>query len=392
MKIAIYLIRYPGYGGIERVTTMLSGYFVSKGVDVSVISYLQQDEEHLLGDMDSRIQLYRMPNFTDWNASENAIFLKKICAEGLFDLILYQDSYANIEHNLFAATASLNTKLVVCEHNTPLYAIKARQSIQQSLSFLHFPMETLRKLGYFYSLYKIGRAGRQRRQFLLHNCDKYVLLSQQFIPEFLKVAHVSFSDKLTFINNPSMCLSNGTQVLKNKELLFVGQIIPTKGIMTLLTIWMRIADKFQDWRFTIVGDGSQRKDAELFVSDHHIERVSFEGYQSNVAPYYQRASIFTMASIFEGWPMVLIEAMSVGCVPIAFTTFSSVTDVITNNVNGVLVQAKNMMEYQKQLEQMMSSPQRLVEMAAYARQKPTDFTIEKIGTQWLKLFDSLVKK
>ena len=66
--------------------------------------------------------------------------------------------------------------------------------------------------------------------------------------------------------------------------------------------------------------------------------VSFlKGQKKNPEPYYNEASIFMMTSSFEGWGLTLTEAQQYGCVPLAFRSFASLTDIITDKVNGFAI-------------------------------------------------------
>ena len=112
-----------------------------------------------------------------------------------------------------------------------------------------------------------------------------------------------------------------------------------------------------------------------------LERVRFEGFQ-NPEPYYRDASIFCMTSAYEGLPMVLIEAASFGCVPVAFESFAAVRDIISAGENGCLVPAFDLDAYAETLARLMSDDALRERLA----QIPEKFSPEKIGAQWEALF------
>ncbi len=77
-----------------------------------------------------------------------------------------------------------------------------------------------------------------------------------------------------------------------------------------------------------------------------IPNIRFVGYQDPL-PYQLESSISCMTSLYEGWGMVLTEAMQCGAVPIAFNSFASVTDVIDHGRNGILVKPFSIKQYEK---------------------------------------------
>ena len=97
----------------------------------------------------------------------------------------------------------------------------------------------------------------------------------------------------------------------------------------------------------IVGDGEQRPILERKAKN--MERVNFVGF-SDPVPYYKESAIFCMTSNFEGFPMVLPEAMSFGVVPLAFDSFPAVSDIIIDNKNGFLIPPFSIKQYVKKIE------------------------------------------
>ena len=89
-----------------------------------------------------------------------------------------------------------------------------------------------------------------------------------------------------------------------------------------------------------------------------------------------------MTSCAESFGMVLIEAMSFGVVPIAFNSYPTITDIIDNNVNGILVDKINVGIYAKSLSVLMENEVRRKDMARNAYEKSFVFSKEKIIPQW----------
>ena len=125
-----------------------------------------------------------------------------------------------------------------------------------------------------------------------------------------------------------------------------------------------------------------------YASSLHLENVCFEGNQDPI-PYYKKAAIFCMTSSYEGFGIVLIEAMNMKVVPIAFDSLSTVRDIIDNNINGVLITPFDKELYAKKLSDMMSNESAREIYSKNAYLKSQQFQLDVIGNKWLNLFSSL---
>ena len=153
----------------------------------------------------------------------------------------------------------------------------------------------------------------------------------------------------------------------------------------LLQIWIEFEKSKDDWQLLIIGDGVLREQIKVQISQNGLKRVKMLGAQSYVASYLEESSILLMTSIFEGWGLVLTEAMSRGCIPFAFNSFASLSDIIDNKINGIIIPPFQVTEYTKQLINLTNHPQTLKDMAQQAIQKAKKFDIEEVGKKWIKL-------
>ena len=151
-------------------------------------------------------------------------------------------------------------------------------------------------------------------------------------------------------------------------------------------MWSHLYKKYPDWNLVIVGDGKQR--AILEKRARNMERVSFIGY-ADPRQYYIESSIFCMTSNFEGLPMVLLEAMCFGTIPVAFNSFASVTDAITDKRNGLLVPPFSVKGYVEKIEYLINNESIRSNMAKAGIESVKRYTIDSIIEQWETLFAKL---
>lgn len=176
---------------------------------------------------------------------------------------------------------------------------------------------------------------------------------------------------------------------KEKVALYVGRLENgAKQVALLLDIWRRVSRDCADWKLVIVGEGPDEGLLRDCARRHKLRNVEFAGRQ-DPRPYYERASILCLTSLFEGFGMVLTEAQQFGVVPIAFDSYASVHSIITPGENGELAASFSKKEYaQKLLHLMQDAPYR-ERLAAKARETVRQFAPERIADMWEELIESL---
>ena len=371
-KILFYLSYYSDYGGIERVTTIITSALNKRGYDISILTHKYKDLKVAL----NGVTIYQMPNDTVWECSENYQYAEEVVSKNNFDTIVYQDSYAPNENIVCHIAKKFNIKLLVFEHNSPLYIYNKR-----GLDPITTVKGFLRRALHPYLLYK----EIQRKRKLYDACEKYILLSKYNIDEFASLTKVSDTSKLDYINNPlSLSDKDDSGVKKENAILYVGRLTKTKGVHKMLQAWKKIQTELPDWRFDIVGDGEDRKMLEELVLKDKIERVTFYGFD-NPMSYYKRSKIFWMASRFEGWGMTLLESMTRGCVPIAYSSFSAIYDIIDSGENGELVEYNNADVFANKTIEIAKDEVKRKQMAICAQNKVKKFDLEEIINEWIKI-------
>ena len=383
MKILFYLSRFPGWGGIETITEMVGSRLSELGYQLSILTHVQQNRPSQLME---KANYYLMPDAGSWDTAGNREYAVRVMNELHPDVVIYQDSYAGTDGILSAMKkVTLGSKIVVFEHNTPLYTRKTLSLLKRA----PLPVEVYRRL---YSRPRQLREDRRRHLALLKMCDKYVLLSKAYISELEEVCGILPSDelvkKISFINNPILPL-DPVKSDRINMILFVGQINGQKRVDIMLDIWgTRLSSNYEDWTFAIVGDGLNREAVHAQMTNGHFRRVQFCGYQVPTA-YYQKAKVFWMTSVFEGWPMTLLEAMQQGCVPVVMDTFASVHDIIDDGINGYVVSADDVDAFANKTQQLMNDDVLRERMAEAAREKSTRFNVDNIIDKWVALLNDL---
>lgn len=369
------------------MTTMLANAFAADGHNVAIVSFIHKDGTDLLDQLQKRIMWYELPE-PSLDSAENREALVEILRNFKPDRIILQDSYANIQHLLWGALSEWKEfdgkQLFVVEHSAPQFSVARRPKPLDAI-------ECLKRVVLFFlapiSLLRRFRSESMRRRELFDHADAYIVLSKNYVDRIRLLVGNKRISKLRVIPNPT-----GASPLvldmrrKKKQILFVGSLIALKGVHRLLSVWERLSHRHTDWEFVIVGDGLERSRLEMIVSQANMPNVRFEGFQRNLASYYQDASIFVMASDFEGWPMVLGEAMQYGCVPVVYDSFAAASDIIDDGICGRVIRHFHARAFAKAVDEIMGNADKRFKMAEAAHKKACRYAIEQMKCKWYSLF------
>lgn len=156
-----------------------------------------------------------------------------------------------------------------------------------------------------------------------------------------------------------------------RHVLFVGRLVPVKGVSVLLDAFAAIAASFPDATLTIVGDGSDRtalrqQAAGLGLTD----RVTFTGSldQRRVAARMAGADLLVLPSFAEGLPVVLMEAMASG-MPVIASNVAGTPELVENGVTGTLIEPGDPRALAKGMADCLADPAPVLGMARAGRER-----------------------
>lgn len=218
--------------------------------------------------------------------------------------------------------------------------------------------------------------------------DGNYLLTQQD-----KVENHKNNKHFSYIWNPTSFVVENEEILKEKKhiVLAAGRLTPQKNFSDLIKIWGKTARR--DWILRILGTGEeQEKLIELVRELNLADSVQLVGYSNEVETEMKGASIFAATSLFEGFMLVLAEAMSQGCVPISYNTSYGPEDIITDRSDGFLIPLSNLELYAEKLSFLIESEERRESMALKALTRAQDFDISVICNRWMEEYQCLIKR
>ena len=174
--------------------------------------------------------------------------------------------------------------------------------------------------------------------------------------------------------------------LSRPVVLAAGRLTRQKGFDMLLRAFKQVADEAPDWTLRICGSGRQRARLSRMVAELGLaDRVSLPGRVSDMATQMEQASIFVLSSRWEGFPMVLLEAMSKGLPVVSFDCPTGPADIVQDGRTGFLVRAGDVKALAERIEDLIGDDRARQRFGAAAVERAEDFALARIGRLWDQL-------
>ena len=179
--------------------------------------------------------------------------------------------------------------------------------------------------------------------------------------------------------------------LSSKRVVSIGRYAYEKGNDLLLRAWSKVEKSCKDWTLDIYGMGNRTPYIDLM---HELgideSRCQLHGSLSDVKEAYLNSSIFTLPSRFEGFGLVIIEAMACGVPVVTFDCENGPRNIIRHNQDGILVHPFDIDEYADSLLRLIRNENLRREMGRCAHATSIRYSIEGIAMQWKELFDEVM--
>lgn len=379
MKNDIYITAlHLEHGGVEMAISLMSNAFVKKGYNVTILSLYNLGDPAYSISPEVKIEYLTdvKPNKKEFLEAVRQKNPLKILKQGLYSLKVLRlkktaliKRIKQIENGIIISTRN--------EHSVLLskYGNKNVLKIAQLHHDHCFDKRLLSDIKNRYA-----------------NIDYLTLLTDSLTQE-IKELMKSKNEHTCCITMENFLDTEGFTVdfeKKEKIVIAVGRLHKVKGFDRLLKIWAKTVKMHPDWKLYLVGDGEEKQSLTDIADESGIkESVVFTGALShdNVLAAMKRASVYAMTSHSEGFPFVLIEAMSCGLPVVAFDVRVGPKAIINDNRNGILVADGDFDSFGKALCELMENPELRLNYSKNAVERASDFTEEKIVEKWLSLFN-----
>lgn len=180
---------------------------------------------------------------------------------------------------------------------------------------------------------------------------------------------------------------------RDNAVIVVCRLTAQKNVHAIICAWAAISGDVPSWRLRIVGDGDQRKELESLADKLGVmDTVEFLGFRKDIPELLSHSKILVMTSRYEGFTLNMLEAIVCGTVPVAYRAPYGPADLITDGVDGVLVDYMDEAQFAIRLKALIQSPERLEAMSEAAVERSRDFLPGNIAIQWMEKYGGLLQK
>lgn len=175
-----------------------------------------------------------------------------------------------------------------------------------------------------------------------------------------------------------------------KTAIFAGRFTYQKGLDRMLEAWKIVVSKRNDWILKLVGEGEQKEYLRQQCQKLGItDNVIFAPATKNIEKEYINSSLFLFTSRYEGFGLVLVEAMQCGVTCVSFDCPYGPSDIIDNGINGYLIENGNVEEFAKATLKFIENDELRKKMGKAAIEKSKQYLPENIMPKWIELFNRL---
>ncbi|MGY0391568.1 glycosyltransferase family 4 protein [Bizionia sp. KMM 8389] len=359
MKLLYITNGINGAGGLERVLSIKASYLAEHyHYDVTILSL---NDNHLdpFYTFSDKIIMLSIP--VKGNAYQ---YIKQYC-KGLKSVVdtVQPDVISVCDDGLKA----FFTPVILGKKVPVIYERHVSKEIEMKAEF-SFLKKTLVRLKW------------RLMESLASRFSKFIVLTNGNIKEWQGLKHIQV------ISNPLSFYPEASSTLDSKKVICVGKISYQKGQDLLVKAWSQVFEKHPDWGLELYGYANTTfLDTSLLKSIN----VSYYPPEKHIKDKYLDSSIYVMSSRFEGFGMVLTEAMACGVPCVSFNCNYGPSDIIKDGVDGFLVEKQDVKELADTICTLIDNDALRSEMGQLAKKNVKRYLPETIVKQWDELFKSL---
>jgi len=362
-------------GGMERVLTMKANYFAEHfGYDVTII-LTDGKEKPIFYPLSDKVKVINLNiGFEElWACS----FLKKI-----FIYLKKQYLYKKLlNRELMRIRPDITVSMLRREINF----INDIQDGSKKIGEIHINRANFRNFEGNNALKNLfSKFWMNSLLSKLQRLDRFVVLTEKDKEAWVELNNVCV------IPNPLSFTSTRHSDLSEKRIIAVGRYCHEKGYDLLLKAWGIVQNRTTDWRLEIFGEGDRTQYEEMVDTlnlDRH--RCILNGRSSKIQDEFLNSSLSVCSSKFEGFGLVITEAMACGLPVVSFDCPWGPRAIISDGEDGMLVENGNVDKLAEALVLMIQNPKQRKAMADKAIENVQRFSIDQIAGQWKSLFESL---
>lgn len=356
-NIAFFLNKISNIGGIEKITSILSNEFVNHG---NVFIFTYESDSHMSYSLDEKVRIVYLKK--NKNKIRNLLSLNKTLKRNKIKFLIIQDK--NYGYFTYLKINKLSKyKIIFCDHSS---------------------------FNYYYQNNIFNEV--ERREKYTKHADAVVVLTSD--------NHDLYKNKFGYKENKVYQIPNFLDFdVKNydynvlsKTITAVGRLHKQKRFDLLIDAFEKVNEKHPDWSLEIYGDGEEySKLNNQIISKKLQDCVFLKGNYKNIDEAYLNKSFLCASSEFEGFGIMILEAISYKLPVISFNCLSGPSDMIKDGYNGFLVLPLDVTDMACKINKLIENKEARVEFSKNSVCTAKEFNKEVIVNKWYTLFANLKK-
>lgn len=378
MKIVYVLPTLASMGGTKRIITSKANYMAERfGYDIAIICICQHDNESNFYSLSDKVKqvnlsinifsqyLYKYPKRL-WEK----IWLERKLRQIITELVngINPDIVIGIGHFKADLVCSLPIKAIkIIECHTTKYFMNSNVESRSILSRLYM---FLNRYHYFRVIEK--------------HADLVVVLTRGAMDVWASARRV------VVIPNFSPITVKQFSPCQAKRIIAVGRLSEEKGFERLIDVWKCISVRYPEWNLVIFGEGELHDTLAYKIHYEHIQNVAMCGSTNNISEEYISSSICVVTSFYEGFSLVILEALEHGVPCVAFDCPYGPRSIIEDGKCGFLVEDGNTSLFVQKLSSLMENELLRRQFSRNAIERAKAFDTDAVMAMWKMLFDNLL--
>ena len=220
---------------------------------------------------------------------------------------------------------------------------------------------------------------------LVRTFDRFVVLTEEDAKMWGEMPNIRV------IPNAANFIAQKYSDCSEKRVIAVGRLDYQKSFDRLIMVWEKVHEKMPDWRLDIFGQGEWKEMLQRMIDEKGLQDcVKLNGPTKDIGKEYAESSMLVMSSHYEGFPMVMIEAMACGLPAVCFDFKCGPRDIIVEGENGLIVPDGDIEGLAEAIVRLMRDEELRTRMGENAKRVVETYSEEKVMRKWVSLYEEII--